>query len=68
MCWVKEESCLVCKKKRRHDGGVGEMAHIRCVGKEGLKTYVLERKGLRQVYWEGRGQDRCVELGITTVH
>lgn len=63
MFWAKEESCLVCRKRGRHDSDVGGTTLITCVGKGDIKTDVLERKK-SQVYWEGRSQDRCVELGI----
>lgn len=46
MCWAKEESCLVSRKKRRHDSGVVGTTHIRWVGKEDVKADVLQRKEL----------------------
>lgn len=52
----------MCKKKGRRGRGVGGMTHIRCVGKEGIETDVLEKE-LRQVYWEGRRSDRCIGKG-----
>lgn len=52
VCWAKEESCLVCRKRGRHDSDVGGTTFIRCVGKGDIKTDVLERKK-SQVYWEG---------------
>lgn len=55
MCWVKEESCLVCRKKRRHDGGVGWGELLICD--------VLGRTALGQICWRGRSYDKCVGKG-----